>query len=80
MTSLLRHILLGSTALALLAAPVLAQTVKAGEKSAADNATAIYAGAEVKDPDGAKAWLDFIHSPEALQIFARYGFEPYVAR
>ncbi len=83
MTSLLRHILFGSTALALLAAPVLAQTVKASEKSAADNATAIYAGAEVKGaphPDGAKAWLDFIHSPEALQIFARYGFEPYVAR
>jgi molybdate transport system substrate-binding protein len=48
---------------------------------AADNATAIYAGAEVKGaphPDAAKAWLDFIHSPEALQIFARYGFKPYV--
>ena len=49
---------------------------------AADNATAIYAGAAVKGaphPDAAKAWLDFIHSPEALQIFARYGFKPYVA-
>jgi molybdate transport system substrate-binding protein len=46
---------------------------------AADNATAIYAGAAVKGaphPDAAKAWLDFIHSPEALQIFARYGFKP----
>lgn len=49
---------------------------------AADNATAIYAGAEVKGaphPDAAKAWLDFIHSPEALQIFARYGFKAYSA-
>ena len=49
---------------------------------AADNATAVYAGAAVKGaphPDAAKAWLDFIHSPEALQIFARYGFKPYVA-
>jgi molybdate transport system substrate-binding protein len=50
--------------------------------AAADNATAIYAGAEVKDaphPDAAKAWLNFIHSPEALQIFERYGFKPYTA-
>ena len=49
---------------------------------AADNATAIYAGAQVKaapHPDAAKAWLDFIHSPEALQIFERYGFKPYAA-
>jgi ABC-type Fe3+ transport system substrate-binding protein len=33
----------------------------------------------VKDaphPDAASAWLDFIHSPEALQIFAHYGFKP----
>jgi ABC-type molybdate transport system substrate-binding protein len=48
---------------------------------AADNATAIYAGAAVKDaphPDAAKTWLDFIHSPEALQIFARYGFKPAI--
>jgi molybdate transport system substrate-binding protein len=46
---------------------------------AADNATAIYAGAEVKGaphPDAAKAWLDFIRSPQALQIFTRYGFKP----
>jgi molybdate transport system substrate-binding protein len=49
---------------------------------AADNAMAIYAGAEVKcapHPDAAKAWLDFIHSPEALKIFERYGFKPYTA-
>jgi ABC-type molybdate transport system substrate-binding protein len=49
---------------------------------AADNATAIYAGAAVKDaphPDAAKTWLDFIHSPDALQIFARYGFKPAIA-
>jgi molybdate transport system substrate-binding protein len=48
----------------------------------ADNATAIYAGAEVKGaahPEAAKAWLDFIRSAEALQIFERYGFKPYAA-
>jgi len=27
----------------------------------------------------ARAWLDFIRSPEALTIFERYGFKPYVA-
>jgi molybdate transport system substrate-binding protein len=50
---------------------------------AADNATAIYAGAAVKDaphPDAARTWLDFIRSPEALQIFERYGFKPAIAR
>jgi molybdate transport system substrate-binding protein len=49
---------------------------------AADNAAAIYAGAEVKGaphPDVAKTWLGFIRSPEALQIFERYGFKPYLA-
>ena len=49
---------------------------------AAENATAIYAGAEVKGaahPEAAKAWLDFIHSPDALRIFERYGFKPYTA-
>jgi ABC-type molybdate transport system substrate-binding protein len=48
---------------------------------AADNATAIYAGAAVKDaphPDAARTWLDFIRSPEAQQIFARYGFKPAI--
>jgi ABC-type molybdate transport system substrate-binding protein len=47
---------------------------------AADNATAIYAGAQVTGaphPQAAKAWLDFIHSPDALHIFERYGFKPY---
>jgi len=49
----------------------------------ADNATATYAGAEVTGaahPEAAKAWLAFIHSPEALSIFERYGFKPYSAR
>ncbi len=44
------------------------------------NVTAIYAGALVKGaphPEAAKAWLDFIRSPEALKIFERYGFKPY---
>jgi molybdate transport system substrate-binding protein len=44
------------------------------------NVTAIYAGAQVKGaphPEAAQAWLDFIHSPEALKIFERYGFKPY---
>jgi molybdate transport system substrate-binding protein len=48
----------------------------------AADATASYAGAEVKGaphPDAAKTWLDFIRSPEALQIFERYGFKPYLA-
>jgi len=44
------------------------------------NVTAIYAGAQVKDaphPEAARAWLEFIHSPEALKIFEGYGFRPY---
>ncbi len=47
---------------------------------AAENTTAIYAGAMVKGaahPDAAKAWLAFIHSPAALAIFERYDFKPY---
>ncbi len=50
------------------------------EIPAADNTVAIYAGAAVKDaahPQAAQAWLDFIHSPEALAIFEKYGFKPY---
>jgi molybdate transport system substrate-binding protein len=46
----------------------------------ADNATAVYAGAQVAGaahPTAARAWLDFIHSPEALRIFVGYGFKPY---
>jgi molybdate transport system substrate-binding protein len=46
----------------------------------AQNTTAIYAGAEVKDaphPEAARLWLSFIHSPTALSIFERYGFKPF---
>ena len=44
------------------------------------NVTAIYAGAQVKGAAHAQAaqqWLDFIRSPEAFAIFARYGFRQY---
>ena len=44
------------------------------------NVTATYAGAQVKGaphPEAAQAWLDFIHSSDALKIFVRYGFKPY---
>ena len=47
---------------------------------AAQNDTAIYAGAVVKDavhPDAAKLWLAFIRSPQSIAIFERYGFKPY---
>lgn len=50
------------------------------EIPAKENATAIYAGAMVKGaahPEAAKAWLAFIRSREALEIFERYGFKPY---
>ena len=50
------------------------------EIPAAENTIAIYAGAVVKGaahPQAAQAWLDFIHSPDALAIFERYGFKPY---
>jgi ABC-type molybdate transport system substrate-binding protein len=49
----------------------------------AQNTTAIYAGAEVAGaphPQAARAWLAFIHSQEALAIFAKYGFRPYDAK
>lgn len=49
---------------------------------AADNTVATYAGAIVKGaahPQAGQAWLDFIHSPEALAIFEKYGFKPYQA-
>lgn len=45
------------------------------------NTTAIYASAVVKGaahPKAGKEWVTFLHSPEALQIFERYGFKPYV--
>ncbi len=50
---------------------------------AADNVTAVYAGAVVahpKHPDAARLWLDFIHSPKALAILGRYGMKPYTGR
>jgi molybdate transport system substrate-binding protein len=49
---------------------------------AADNTTAIYAGAVTRNAPHAAAarrWLDFIRSPEALAIFEQYGFKPYEA-
>ena len=53
------------------------------EIPADQNATAIYAGAEVRGaahPGAAKQWLEFIRSPEALHIFERYGFKRYQAQ
>ena len=44
------------------------------------NTTAVYAAAMVKGAahaQAAKQWLDFLVSPQALQIFERYGFKPY---
>ncbi len=44
------------------------------------NTTAVYAGAVVKGaphPQAGRQWLEFLQSPEALAIFARYGFKPY---
>jgi molybdenum ABC transporter molybdate-binding protein len=44
------------------------------------NSTAIYAAGVLKDapnPAAAKAWVDFLKSPKALEIFGRYGFKPY---
>ncbi len=52
------------------------------EIPAAENTVAIYGGAAVKGaahPQAAQAWLDFIHSPQALAIFEKYGFKPYQA-
>ncbi len=49
----------------------------------AQNSTAIYAGAMVKDaphPAAASLWLAFIHSPPALKIFEHYGFAPYAGQ
>ena len=46
------------------------------------NATGVYAGALVRGAAhvaAAKEWLDFIRSPEGLEIFERYGFKPYVS-
>nr|WP_186049117.1 substrate-binding domain-containing protein [Burkholderia gladioli] len=48
---------------------------------AADNTTAVYAAgvtAHAPHPQAARRWLDFIRSPQALAIFERYGFKPYM--
>lgn len=50
---------------------------------ASQNTRAIYAGAAVAGaahPQAAKLWLSFIHSPQALSIFERYGFKPYAGK
>lgn len=50
--------------------------------SDAQNTVGVYAGAVVKHAPharAAKAWLNFIRSPDALAIFERYGFKPYIA-
>ncbi|XOD02628.1 substrate-binding domain-containing protein [Burkholderia sp. 22PA0099] len=50
------------------------------EIPAADNTTAVYAAGMVTHaphPQAARRWLDFIRSPQALGIFAHYGFKPY---
>lgn len=47
---------------------------------AADNTTAIYAGAmatHAPHAEAARQWLDFIRSRPALAIFEQYGFKPY---
>lgn len=47
---------------------------------AAQNTTAVYAGAAVRGaahPQAARDWLGFIRSPVAMEIFSRYGFKPY---
>ena len=46
----------------------------------AENSTGTYAGAEVtgaQHPQAARAWLDFIQSAQAMEIFERYGFRRY---
>ena len=53
------------------------------EIPSAQNSTAIYAGAEVRGAahsEAAKQWLEFIRSPEAMNIFERYGFKRYQAQ
>jgi molybdate transport system substrate-binding protein len=48
---------------------------------AAQNATGVYAAALAKDAPHAQAardWLEFLRSAQALEIFKRYGFQPYV--
>ncbi len=50
---------------------------------ARDNATAVYAAALVhgaRHVRAAKDWLQFLQSPSAQAIFARYGFKPVAAK
>ncbi len=52
------------------------------EIPAAQNTTAIYAGAVVNGAphaDAARLWLSFVRSPAALAIFEGYGFKPYAS-
>jgi ABC-type molybdate transport system substrate-binding protein len=47
---------------------------------AAQNVTAVYAGAVVRGAAHqavARKWLAFLKSPEGLRIFERYGFKAY---
>lgn len=49
----------------------------------AHNVTAIYAAAVVArpvHPEAAHVWLDFVHSPQALEILGRYGMKPYAGK
>jgi ABC-type molybdate transport system substrate-binding protein len=44
------------------------------------NVTAVYAAVVLKKaphPEAARQWVEFLRSPAALEIFARYGFKPY---
>lgn len=44
------------------------------------NMTAVYAAGVVKgahNPQAAKAWVDFLYSPQGLAILGKYGFKPY---
>jgi molybdate transport system substrate-binding protein len=48
----------------------------------AGNVTETYGGAMIAGaphPEAAQAWLTFIRSPQAMAIFARYGFKPVAA-
>ncbi len=47
---------------------------------AEQNSTAVYAAGVLKaapHPRAARAWVEFLRSPQALAIFAQYGFKPY---
>ena len=55
--------------------------IDAVEIDAAHNITGVYAGALVKGAahaEAARDWLAFVVSPEALAIFAGYGYKPHV--